>query len=191
MSDKIRCFIAIELSREIRQFLEQIENKLKQSIIGIKWVRPENIHLTLKFLGHIDKKVIGGVKKIISQIAHEYKSFTIRLSVPGAFPNPEYPRVIWIGIDIGVEECTSLAQHLEEKLVSLGIEKESRPFHPHLTLARIKLLKDKSLVKDAFTALKIPQIEMAVSKITLFQSILSSEGATYTILYEAKLGDKG
>lgn len=210
MSEKIRCFIAIELSQEIRHALEQIENELQKNIHGVnpirsksskttvppsaqtsngvKWVKPDNIHLTLKFLGHIEKETIEKIKKIMDEIVAGTQPFKIRLSSAGAFPSPGRPRVIWIGIDEGNRACSQLANMIEERVASLGIEKESRAFHPHLTLARVKFLKDRDSVKNAFSSLKVPQAEMTATKITLFQSTLTREGSIYTTLHKACVG---
>lgn len=187
MNEKIRCFIAIELSQEIKDALKQIADELQKTIHGVKWVKPGNIHLTLKFLGSIEKETIEEIKNSLSQIAQETKPFKIKLSSAGVFPDPGRPRVIWIGIEEGKNESVSLANAIEERLAPLGIEKESRAFHPHLTLARVKFLKDKNSLKSAFASLKVPPVEMTATKVTLFQSTLSREGAVYSVLHEADL----
>jgi len=182
MNNKIRCFIAIELSEEIKNTLAKIEKELEKTIYGVKWVEPGNIHLTLKFLGYIEKDIVEKIKEILKEIAAGMKPFKIKLSSVGAFPSPSQPRVIWVGIDEGKKESTEIANLIEEKVSPLGIEKENRAFHPHLTLARVKFLKDKSSVKNAFASSKVPQVEMTATKITLFQSTLSPEGPTYSPL---------
>ena len=184
MNSKIRCFIAIELSSEIKQALTTIESELQKTISGVKWVNPENIHLTLKFLRHIEKETVEQIKEVLTQIASQASPFIIKLSSAGAFPNPTRPRAIWIGMKEGSKESIHLVNLIEEKLVPLGIEKESRAFHPHLTLARVKFLKDKNSVENAFVSLKVPPTEMAASKITFFQSTLTREGPIYTVLHE-------
>ena len=185
MNETIRCFIAIELSPEIRDTLREIQSDLKKSVVGVKWVKPENIHLTLKFLGHINPSTVEEVKSALTEIASHVKPFTIRLSSPGAFPSLGSPRVIWVGIDKGDKESIDLAGRIEEKTALLGIEKENRAFHPHLTLARVNFLKDKDLLKNAFSSLKVPPAEMTASKLTLFQSTLTREGSIYTVLHAA------
>jgi 2'-5' RNA ligase len=184
MSETIRCFIAIELSQEIKDALSEIQGNLRKNVSDVKWVRPENIHLTLKFLGHISKDTVEEVKSALTQIAANIKPFRLRLSAPGAFPKPERPRVVWVGIDEGNKESLSLANLIEGKLAHLDIEKEEREFHPHLTLGRIDFLKDKDSLKNAFASLNVRPAEMTASKITLFQSTLSSQGPIYTILHE-------
>lgn len=188
MSDVIRCFIAIELSLEIKIALQKIKDELMPKIPNVKWTQPDNIHLTLKFLGHISVNTVESVKTILEDLAKNTKPFTIRLSSPGAFPSFGSPRVIWAGIDKGNEESINLAGCIEEKAALIGIEKENRAFHPHLTLARINFLKDKKALKNAFSSLNIPPVEMTASGLTLFQSTLTREGAIYTILDEIKFG---
>ena len=185
MDQKIRCFIAIEMSREITDALGNIQDELKRGISGVKWVKPDNIHLTLKFIGSIEEDVIEQIKGIITEIASKAQPFKIRLSSAGAFPTPERPRVIWIGIEEGGKESSELACSIEEELGKLGIEKESRAFHPHLTLARVKFLKDKHSVKNALASLKVSASEMTATRLTLFQSTLTREGSIYSVLHEA------
>ncbi len=186
MSETIRSFIAIELTAKIKAALQKIEDELKPKVPGVKWVHPENIHLTLKFLGHINTDTLESIKSILAEIAKNTKSFSMRLSSPGAFPTLDRPRVVWVGIDKGGEESVALATAIEDKVSHLGIEKENRAFHPHLTLARIDFPTNKNVLKDAFSSIKIPPIEMAVSKITLFQSTLTRGGAVYSVLQESE-----
>jgi 2'-5' RNA ligase len=183
----MRCFIAIELSKEVKDVLQCIEDELQSLVRGVRWVPPENIHLTLKFLGSIEAATVEEVKKIADDAVKKFKPFKIRLSSLGAFPNPGRPRVIWVGIDEGTNECVELASMIDDRVSSLGIEKEERRFHPHLTLARIKFLKDKHSVQNAFSKTGVPPQEMEVKRVTLFQSELSSEGARYRALFSADL----
>ncbi|MDP3789277.1 MAG: RNA 2',3'-cyclic phosphodiesterase, partial [Candidatus Omnitrophota bacterium] len=115
MSETIRAFIAIELSQEIKDALESIEDSLRTKVSGVKWVRPENIHLTLKFLRHIKVDTLESVKILLNETAENTKPFNIRLSSPGAFPSIGSPRVIWVGIDEGDKESIDLAGRIEEK----------------------------------------------------------------------------
>lgn len=187
MSETIRCFIAIELSPEIKAALQKIEDELRPNISGVKWVKPENIHLTLKFLGHIKPDTLESIKTTLRDVVSGTKPFAIRLSSASAFPSSfGSPRAIWIGVDRGDKESADLSDRIEEKTAALGIEKENRVFHPHLTLGRIDFLKDKYPLKNAFSSLKVPAVEMTASKLTLFQSTLTQGCPIYTILKEAK-----
>ncbi|MFH1678513.1 MAG: RNA 2',3'-cyclic phosphodiesterase, partial [Candidatus Omnitrophota bacterium] len=93
----MRTFIAIELPEEIKNILGEIQDKLKQTRADVKWVQPQNIHLTLKFLGEINEDLVKKIASALNEIAQENSSFNLRLYELGAFPKIKYPRVIWIG----------------------------------------------------------------------------------------------
>lgn len=185
----MRTFIAIELSPDLKKRLASLEEQLKSSEADVKWVKPENIHLTLKFLGEIDEKQLEEVSKIIQEAANKNKSFYIRLASPGAFPKLNTPRVIWVGIDKGDSETKQIAKVLEEEIVKVGIPQESRPFSTHITLGRVRSGKNcEKLVKNLeYLANNSPQDspEFMVTKITLFQSTLTPSGPVYEVLKEA------
>ncbi|MDD5155494.1 MAG: RNA 2',3'-cyclic phosphodiesterase [Candidatus Omnitrophica bacterium] len=187
----MRAFIAIELPNEIRDSLNGIQEKLKACKADVRWVAPENIHLTLKFLGEVNEEQLSKVKAIMETIAGQKKIFNIRLASVGAFPNMNYPRVIWAGVDNGGKEAEELACALEEKIEKIGIPKEERAFSSHITIGRIR----SNLGKDRLTAgLKQPENyfkdsvhEFSVNKLTLFKSTLTPKGPIYEIVKEANL----
>ena len=185
----MRAFIAIELSPDFKKRLASLEEQLKSSGADVKWVKPENIHLTLKFLGEIDEKQLGEAAKIIQNTADKNKRFFIRLASPGAFPNLNFPRVIWIGIDKGDLETKEIAKILEEETAKAGIPQESRPFSSHITLGRVKSGKNceklaKNLENLASNSTQDTP-EFLATKITLFKSTLSAGGPIYEALKEA------
>ncbi len=187
----MRAFIAIELPKEIRDSLGGIQEKLKVSGADVKWVQPQNIHLTLKFLGEINEERLSKINLILDTLAKDKKSFSIRLASLGAFPKIDYPRVIWTGIDEGESETKELARALEEKIEKIGIPKEDRPFSSHITIGRTRsnLGKDKLVaglknLQDYFA--ETPK-EFTVNKITLFKSTLTPQGPIYEVVKEANL----
>lgn len=187
----MRAFIAIELSPDSIKCLASLEEQLKSSGADVKWVKPENIHLTLKFLGEIDDKAREKITKIMEDIAVKEKPFCIRLFSPGAFPKINLPRVIWIGIDKGDSQIKQIAKALEEEIAKVGIPKENRPFSSHITLGRVRSdLNREKLVKNLENlASNSPQDspEFMVAKITLFKSTLTPRGPIYEVLKEAYL----
>jgi 2'-5' RNA ligase len=191
----MRTFIAIELSREIKEYLARLQDKLKLSQADVKWVTPQNIHLTLKFIGEIDEKPLEQLKQILQDIATGQKQFSLSLTSVGAFPSLTSPRVIWVGINKGDEEVKTIAKTLEEKLSEIGITKEDRPFSSHITLGRTKSSKNQNnLVKTLqFSTEKLPEAtaEMTVEKITLLKSTLTPKGPIYEILKEVSLKKAG
>lgn len=184
----MRTFIAIALPPEIRDYLTGIQKELKQCRADAKWVQPENIHLTLKFLGERDEKKVEKIKEALQETAKDKNCFSIRLFNIGAFPKIDSPRVIWAGIDRGEKEAEEIAYELEEKISRIGIPKEDKPFSSHITIARIKSPANRqNLVQGLKRFSQIEGKEFKVDRITLYKSTLTPKGPTYEVLKEATL----
>jgi len=202
----MRTFIAIELPQGIKDSLGQLQEELKASGADVKWVEPNNIHLTLKFLGEIDDKKLEKITRIIDDIAKEKNGFRICISSLGAFPKIDFPRVIWVGIDTGDKEAQEIAKELEEKIAkigtstslkchgerrrTIGIPKEGQPFSSHITIGRMRSsLNREKLVQDLNNKAKLDgkKSEFYVTKITLFKSTLTPKGPIYEALKETNL----
>lgn len=188
MTETVRTFIAIELNEETHSELSSLLSALKESDADVKWVAPEAIHLTLKFLGYVDDTKIKEVQKILSEVAKNSKPFTLSLKEVGAFPKLDYPRVIWVGVEEGKNEAEQIAKELEDRLEKIGIPKEDREFHPHLTLGRVKSQKNKDKLKSIIETTKFePKSKVNVDHLTLFKSQLTAKGPIYTPLFIAKM----
>jgi 2'-5' RNA ligase len=187
----MRTFIAIELPQEVKDKLAELQALLKKAGADVKWIEPENIHLTLKFLGEIDEDKSAKVAAAIEDIAKKSKQFRMSLASLGAFPRIEFPRIIWVGIDKGDKEITELAKVLEEKIEKLGIPKEERRFSSHITIGRVRspLNKDKlaQALRDSGNYFSGRNVEFDVTKITLFKSTLGPGGPVYAALKEVTL----
>ncbi len=187
----MRTFIAIELPKEIKDALARLQEKLKSTGADVKWVEPDNIHLTLKFLGEIDEQKLDKIALILENIAKDKSSFHICISSIGAFPRNSSPRVIWVGIDKGDKETKEIAKQLEEKIQKIGIPKEDRSFSSHITIGRTRsALNLQKLVQELKTLendLGIKGMEFDATKITLFKSTLTPKGPIYEVLKEADL----
>lgn len=187
MKDFIRSFLAIEIPKTILKRIEEVQKDLKSSNADIKWVNPENIHLTVKFFGNIDESKIEPIVKSVEKIIGSYSSFYIRLKGVGSFPNLKTPKVIWIGV---LDEKGILSQfqdQLEKAFKTLGFEAERRSFHPHLTLGRMKSFKEKEGLLKRMEKFKEDDFgEFKVEKVVLFKSDLTRQGPIYTALKEIK-----
>ncbi len=190
MDKTIRAFIALELDDQIQARLGEIQEELKKSGVDIRWVKPENIHLTLKFLGQVTSKQIEQIKRALEETAKTKKPFFTGLGKLGTFPRPEHPRVIWVGIEEGNKKTIQLNKELETYLQTLGFTPEAREFRPHLTLGRIRLPRQdkKSLfrLKEIILSLNSQTAEplkSLVDQLTLFQSTLTPKGSAYTPLH--------
>lgn len=183
-----RLFIALPLPKDIRERCSELQNRGKKHIGSVRWSRPEQFHLTLLFLGEIDFIRQSKIEGVIQSAAMICPSFTIRLSGLGLFPNPRSPRVLWVGI--GKEgSLMALQQVLLKEILKLDIPIEDRPFHPHLTLGRIKKRGSAASLRCWLKeegAVLIGECKM--EKIILMESQLGSQGARYFHRLSAYLG---
>jgi len=184
----MRAFIALELSEEIREELSRLQNELKKTDADVKWGDPENIHLTIKFLGNIDEAQIGAVTEALDKIASRTGQFKMSLFKLGAFPDLHRIHVVWIGIDEGCSQVETLARSIEDELCKAGFPGENRAFRAHLTLGRVKTARNKIRLTDKISALEVRPISCPIDHITLFQSTLTPRGPLYTRLHAAVLG---
>lgn len=186
MNKNIRCFIAIDIEQKnILEKILNIQKILEKSNADLKLVEPQNIHLTLKFLGEISeekvKKVIEAMKTL------QFNSFKITLKGLGVFPSINYPRVLWIGITNGFKESSLIYLQLEDKLAKLGFSKEERGFSPHLTIARVKSGKGKNELIKILEEFKNEDFgETIIESVKLKRSVLTSKGPIYSTLFEVK-----
>jgi 2'-5' RNA ligase len=191
-TEQIRSFIAIELSGEVKAGLRKLQDELKSpGDTFVKWVAPDGIHLTLKFLGNISPQKVGQIVRVVEQVAADISSFRLAVSEVGAFPNLRQPRVLWVGISGELEKLLTLQRGIDDGLVSLRFAKESRLFTPHLTLARLREGASSGDKRNfgEMVAKKTPKVyyEMVVSGVNLMRSQLLPSGAVYSRLAEVKL----
>src|SRR4030042_147242 len=155
----IRAFIAIDLTPEIVQHLEQVSTQLKKRLEGIpvRWVPVDNIHLTLKFLGDVYLANVEMLKKILQTEVNAHHVFEISVGGLGAFPSARRPRVVWVGVEAPAE-LTAVQNDVESAMARLGYAREERPFSPHLTLGRVSrnaVGRDERLIGESIEAIKL------------------------------------
>lgn len=186
----MRTFIAIELPEAIRTILSRLQDELKQTQADVKWVKPENIHLTLKFLGEIEQDLVKKINSILDEIVQERSSFSLYLSNLGAFPKLQYPRVIWIGIT-NDKAVIEIAKDIEKEMIKIGLPAESRPFSTHITLGRVRSgLNRRALIEKLEFLnknLSTPRPEFKVCSLTLFKSSLTPHGPIYEAISNCPL----
>ena len=139
----LRTFLAVDLSPGIRQALAQLQAELRGKLPKVNWVRPESIHLTLKFLGDIEYSLVDRLRGVLEPLGKEQSSFTTDVQSVGVFPFVQKPRILWVGLTGEIQPLLHLVSKIEEALEPLGFAPEARPYHPHLTVARIKLESSK------------------------------------------------
>ena len=187
----IRCFIAVELDDAIRRKLGRLQDRLRGKLHhppGITWVKPDRIHLTLKFLGEVDDAVINDVCSAASEAAVQVEPFEFELGDIGCFGSAASARVVWVGVTAGLSHLEKLHQSVDKQLAQIGFPSERRRFSPHLTLARVRNVKVGATVRPAVDKLEPVSFGVQnVSELTVFQSDLSSGGPVYTPLHHAAL----
>ncbi len=135
---RIRTFIAVELAAGVKDRLISLQERLGKSGSGVKWTRPDNLHLTLLFLGEVDELEVVSICRLVQRRARKHARFTLDVAGLGAFPNTRRPKILWAGITDGVAELRALHADLEEGLLELGCyRREDRGYTPHLTLGRL------------------------------------------------------
>jgi len=185
--EQVRSFIAIELPDEIKSALAQLQDQLKTGKQpGIKWVDPDGIHLTLKFLGNVGANKIGDITKAMEAAAQGLSPFMLEIKELGTFPNLKRVKVVWVGVGGDMPRLNQLQQRIEAELSRLGFTPELRPFAPHLTLARVReqasLREQQSLGQLIASTKFTTSYHFRIDSISLMKSKLTPEGAIYSRL---------
>lgn len=197
MAETIRTFIAIELNDQVKQVIQKFQDHLKPLGCDISWVKPENAHLTLKFLGDVKMKIIPSVTETLANLCRDLRFFDTTLTQPGVFPDLRHPRVVWIGLDDTEGKLGQLAGSLETALENIGFSakggakggKERRDFRAHITVGRIRTLKNVTQLCDAIKGFTVPSsIKQSVSEVAFFKSTLNPQGSIYEHLSRSKFG---
>lgn len=187
----IRCFIAVELPREVKLELAELETTLKSRSLAVKWVDSEGIHLTLKFLGEVPEEQIDEITLAMEEATQEVSPFQLRLRGAGAFPNMNRVQVLWVGVEGELDKLLELQKRVDDNTAQLGFPKENRAFSPHLTLGRVRneaeLAERQKLGKLLNATTFSSQQIIRVDAIYLIRSQLTRTGAIYTALKEVKL----
>ncbi len=182
--EQIRSFVAIELPDELKLELNQLEARLKSgNQPWVKWVDPDGIHLTLKFLGSIAIDRTGEITGAIEEAARGTPPFHLEVKDLGVFPNLKRVQVAWVGISGEIDKLAQLQQHIESNLARLGFAPESRPFTAHLTLARLRnqaSLDERQRFGQLIAGTRFEAGAIKVDAISLIRSQLTREGAIYS-----------
>ena len=190
--EPIRAFIAIELPDSIKSSLSLLQDDLRRDTPApVKWVAPNSIHLTLKFLGNITQENIPEISEAIDRTTRKTAPFSLELSQLGAFPNTHSPRVVWIGLKGDIDILSILQKNIESSLIPYGFPPEGKGFSPHLTLGRDrqKLLPEyRRHLGELIASTEISSTTtFRVDSVNLMRSTLTPSGAIYRRLYSSVL----
>ncbi len=183
----MRTFIAIELSKEAKNEIAKLSDKIiKKNIIGARFVEPENFHLTLKFLGEVSEQETEKIKEKLSEI--KQKSFDVSLGKLGFF-SPKFVKVLWLELISKKQEINKLQEQVVDKLEEIGFMKEKRSFQTHITIARIKAVVDKQGFLVFLENTEVKNIEFKIKNFKLVKSELTPHGPVYETIKEFYLVD--
>lgn len=190
--EQIRSFIAVELPDDLKLAMFRLQERLKAgSRAPVKWVSPENTHLTLKFLGNIDTVVVDDVRGALREAARGIPAIRLGAGGLGVFPHKNRVQVVWVGLTGELEKLQELQQRIDKELTPLGFPVEKRAFSPHLTIAR---LRDRATVSDCQNMGRLVEqtdfknnLEFVVKSVSLMKSQLTREGPVYTRLDSVNL----
>ncbi len=187
----MRSFIAIKLPETVQSSLAELQLELKSTGAHIRWVKPENIHLTLKFLGDTEEKAVDRIISALQGTCNTFEPFRLELRGVGLFPGVRSPRIIWAGVSCG-SALTSIQSDIEKELSLLGFEKENRKFMPHLTLGRFKSSRGQKTIQKKVDHLRDSSCGFVdVTSVSLIKSELSPAGSRYTRIAEIPLHGPG
>jgi 2'-5' RNA ligase len=192
---RFRVFAALELPRENQEVLGETLAGLQAAAPAgvVRWVRPEAMHLTIKFYGDVEGEALPQVEAVLAEAARQARPLHLRLQGLGVFPNARRPQVIWAGLEGDLEALRHLQAEVEARSAQLGFAPEGREFRPHLTLGRVNGGLRPGDQMRLLEALKARRDEIfgtfAAETLCLVRSDLRPAGAVYTTLYAAPLGD--
>ena len=184
----MRTFIAVSIDSAVKDRIQVFIKELQHFSAAVRWIRPEGMHLTLKFLGEIPPGRIDGICAALDTVAAGFSPFAIQVKGTGVFPpHSRSPRVIWAGMTEAPELMT-LQEQLDRALEDLGFPRETRAFHPHLTLGRVKSPRQLSpLLEHLFEHRETDFGTVQLGAVTLFESRLKPQGAEYTQIHSGEL----
>ena len=178
-----RIFVAVDLPLVARTIFTEILSSFGSLALKASWVRPENIHLTISFLGSVPSKKLDDIRTCLSKGLQSFDPFYFSLGKLGVFPNWHRPRVFWIGIQDRTQNLQQLRSLVHSHLRDLGLPKDAKKFSPHLTLARIKSSDRKELLKKTTVTWRPSSTEQfEATEAKLYKSQLTPKGSIYTVL---------
>jgi len=186
--DTVRAFIAIPLPESLLTHLGRVQRRLEREVPprSVRWIRPEGIHLTLKFLGDTPLEKVPRIRAALEAVARHAPPCAFTVGGLGCFPNLRRPRVIWVGVQEPTGRLAALQDAIEEVVAPFGYPPEGRGFTPHLTLGRVSRRasrSDAARIGEVISATEVGQLgEVPADRFVLFRSVLKPTGAEYSVL---------
>jgi 2'-5' RNA ligase len=186
---RLRTFLAVPLNKAVRDRLVSLQERLAGLGVDVKWVEPDNLHVTLLFLGEVGEREVMPICLAAADVGRTHAAFSLSVEAVGCFPNIHRPRVVWVGVGEGATEVGALHDALEPPLLELGCyRREERHFTPHITLGRVKAERTGAEITAALAKVVNWRAgEVRVTEFHVLSSELTSKGPTYTVLSRVPL----
>ncbi|MDW8060986.1 MAG: RNA 2',3'-cyclic phosphodiesterase [Thermomicrobium sp.] len=191
MREQWRLFAAISLPETVRERIAAAIAHLQARGYRAKWVDPAGSHLTVRFFGSVGVEQVPELVAALRASVDGVAPFVLRVEGAGAFPHPERPRVLWLGVDGPVHELRRLVERVELHAGTFAEARDDRPYHPHITLARLRpedAWSLRGLPRELERLGRLPPVEFAADRLTLYRSELFRTGPRYTVVEEFPLG---
>ena len=190
MNEKlIRTFLSFPAPMEVKSKKNMLYSTLEDSNANINWVKNQNLHLTIKFIGHTTESSVSKIIDTVSNITLDSKPFRLIIKGTGCFPKKERPRTLFMGIEGSLSPLYDLVSKIENELEKLGFSKESNEFIPHITVARIKYPQKHTPDINLFLQSSYDPIDFSLNRMQFFASELLPSGPVYTLLKSFPLGE--
>jgi 2'-5' RNA ligase len=185
----MRCFVAVELDPAVRRPLTRLLREQLPRTRDVRWCTEQQLHVTLKFLGEVTDSQLSAVCEAVAAAAESVEPLSLRLSGLGCFPSPRQARILWCGVEDPAGGCARWVELADPLLEGLGFPRETRAFHPHITLGRSKSPAGADVIRRVLEEVSTPAAPgMNVEQVVLFESRLAPGGAQYTPRFTARLG---
>lgn len=185
-TEHLRLFVACEVPDEVKQAIGvTIDTLRSRSGVAVRWIRPEGVHVTLKFLGEVPVKKLPAIKLAIQEATVGHSPFDLEFSNIGTFGGREGLRIMWVGIAGDVLRLEALVRAVNAALAVVGFEPERRPFRPHLTLGRVRdeiSTRQRAEIEVAVGKMAVPPSGWRTSQVSLMRSRLTAQGAFYDVI---------
>ena len=185
----MRLFVAIELDQALKRTLAKVQRRLEEFSRTVRWTRPEQMHLTLKFLGEVSDDEAGAVCAAAGRVARQVSPFDMKLTTCGCFPPGGAVRIVHLGLADAANALDRCHELCEEQYERIGFARERKPFRPHLTVGRARQDRTGGRLRQAVAETSCEAVAQAVSSISVVQSELLPGGARYTNLVRQELGE--
>ncbi|MFH1476246.1 MAG: RNA 2',3'-cyclic phosphodiesterase [Verrucomicrobiota bacterium] len=184
----IRTFVAVAINEAVREKLTEIQNRLRQTGADVGWVAPANIHLTLLFLGTVFESQVSTLATAMDAITSAYQPGKLEVKGIGSFGRPQSPRVIWAGLTGNLQPLLALQTEILAIAKKTGIYTDAKPFHPHLTIGRVRSTKNIEALLNALATWPDTVFgTITIDRVLLMKSELKAQGPVYTPLHTSRL----